>query len=186
MSGNYTRKLYDDCFQKDIERTSKGPGNYWLHPDQTSRKPCNVAPSVMGQKDNMFNPHRSRDIGNNMNIDSHLRRMDLTSSHCSQGRTLAEMNIIANNLKKKLTTVTNDCNRGLESSFSRLENPVINVKSMNTSRFDFPIEDPRGQVFYGMTEEQQGDMRFGVNSRLDARDMDPAEYYKKIDTQENF
>ena len=187
MSGNYSRKLYDDCFQENIIKTSKGPGTYWLHPDQKSNEPCLAPQSVLGQKDNFFNPYRVNDIGHNVNIESHLKRIDLTDSHCSQGRTLAEMNTTGKHLESKLTKKTNkNCNRNLESSFSRLEHPVIDVKSMTTSRFDFPIEDPRGQVFYGMTDEQSGDSRFGINSRLDARDMDPVDYYKKIETRENF
>ena len=142
MSGKYSRKIYDDCFQENIVRATKGPGNYMLHPDQQSNEPCLAPVGVVGMRDNFFNPHRSNDINSNVDIESHLKRIDITDSYCSKGRTLADMNTTANGLKSKLTTKTKNCNRGLESSYSRFENPVINVKSMTTSRFDFPIEDP--------------------------------------------
>jgi len=127
-----------------------------------------------------------RNVGDLVNIESHLRRMDLHDSKCVQGRTLDEMNVVGDNLKKKVKSGKSDCNRLLNSTYSRMEDPAINVKSMTTSRFDFPIEDPRGQVYYGMNEDQQGDMRFGTNSRHESRSMDTDEYLKKLDRKYEF
>ena len=184
MSGIYSRKIYDQCFQNEIQEASVGTGNYMLHPDQNSNEPCLAANNIVGQKDNWFNPYNIHDVGNMVNIESHLKRMDLADSRCSQGRTLAEMNAYGDHLKKKLKPhVKKDCNRQMQSSFTRMEDPAMEVRSMTTSRFDFPIEDPRGNVYYGMTSDQEGDNRFGMNTRLEARDMDPSLYQKKIESK---
>lgn len=184
MSGFYSRKMYDECFQGQIKAASVGTGNYMLHPDQHSNEPCFASNNIVGQKDNWFNPFNIHDVGNMVNIESHLKRIDLADSNCVQGRTLAEMNTYGNHLKNKLKPhEKKQCNRQMESSYSRMDNSALDVKSMTTSRFDFPIEDPRGSVYYGMTSDQEGDNRFGTNTRLEARDMDPSTYQTKIQSK---
>jgi hypothetical protein len=63
-----------------------------------------------------------------------------------------------------------------------MEHSAQDVRSMTVNRFDFPVTDPRKEVYFGFKgTETYGDMRFGMNTRLDARDMDPNEYLAKID-----
>lgn len=46
-----------------------------------------------------------------------------------------------------------------------LEITAIDLQSATVSRFDFPITDPRKQVYYGTQgTDQIGDMRFGACS----------------------
>jgi hypothetical protein len=186
MSGNYSRKMYDDCFQKDIIEESKGPGKYRVNPVPKSNVPCYAPESVVGSKDTMFNPYHKLELGTLVNIESHLKRMDLHDSRCVKGRTLEEMNTFGNHLTDKIRKDKKNCNRKLESTYSRMEDPALEVRSMTTSRFDFPIEDPRGQVYYGMTSEQVGDSRFGIDTRHESRNMDPEEYFKKIEKRNGF
>jgi hypothetical protein len=182
MSGNYSRKLYDDCFQTELVQSSKGEGIYRVHVDQKSNAPSYIPESIVSNRDNMFNPYNGNAVGNLVNIESHLKRMDLADSNCQEGRTLVEMGMYGQYLKSKIPNVKKVGSTKLNTDYSRMNNPAMDVRSMTTSRFDFPIEDPRSSAFFGFAgTEQDGDMRFGVNSRLDARDMDMADYYTKLD-----
>lgn len=186
MSGYYSRKLYDECYQDELKSASIGEGNYMLLPSQHANEPCFIGNNVVAYKDNWFNPYSINDIGNNVNIESHLKCIDLADSKCLQGRTMGEMNAYANHLKSKLKPRSKNCTKKIEPSFTRMDDPVINVRSMTTSRFDFPIINPLSTVYYGMTDEQTGDTRFGTNTRLEARDMDPMVYYEKIKSKNGF
>lgn len=185
MSANYARKLYDDCFQDELVRTSKGPGNYRVNPDQKSNEPSLPIASVFGVKDAVQNPYVRNHIADMINIESHLRRIDDWDSRCVEGRTLEDLNKCGEKLLSKIPK-NKERKTNLEKSYSRMENPAIDVRSMTTSRFDFPIEDPRKQVFHGMTEMQNGDMRFGINSRLHAKDSIPADYYASLGNVDKF
>ena len=151
-----------------------------------SQVPCTIPGSIVGTKDTMFNPYYKSNLGDLVNIESHLKRMDLHDSKCIQGRTLDDMNMVGDHLKNKLKSSDNKCNIMLQSSHSRMENPTLNVKSMTMSRFDFPLEDPRGQVYYGMGGIQSGDMRFGTDSRHESRNMGTALYLEHVNKKFEF
>jgi hypothetical protein len=76
------------------------------------------------------------------------------------------------------------CNKSLESSFSRLNNVVTDIRSKNQTRFDFPIIDPKEFVYMGINmgtgKEQIGSNRFGINSRQEAKYTKPNIYQEKI------
>jgi hypothetical protein len=56
------------------------------------------------------------------------------------------------------------------------------------TRFDYPIRDPRSFVYYGFGapgSDQVGSNRFGINTRLQAKDMTPADYAAKLANTKN-
>jgi len=185
MSSIYTRKNYDQCFQREIVRTSKGPGNYRVNPVQQSSKPSFTVQDTVSYRDNIFNPSNS-DVTNHVNIESHLMRIDNNDSRCVEGRTLEDLNKCGASLVAKIPENRGEGNKNLNSSYSRMERTALDVREMTTSRFDFPIEDPRKSVYYGMTQQQNGDERFGFSSRLMAKDMVAADYYDAIKEPDNF
>lgn len=184
MSSIYTRKNYDDCFQEEIIRTSKGPGNYRVNVVQKSSKPSYPVQDTVSYRDNIYNPNTS--TGDHVNIESHLMRLDDRDSRCVEGRTLEDLNRCGASLVAKIPKNRGDGNKNLNSSYSRMERSALDVREMTTSRFDFPIEDPRKGVYHGMTEHQNGDERFGFNSRLMAKDMLAADYYDAIKKPDKF
>ena len=186
MSSNYSRKIYDDCFQEEIVRTSKGPGNYRVNTVQKSNKPTYPSQDNVSFRDNIYNPSMIKNVQDLINIESHLMRLDNNDNRCLEGRTLEDLNKCGNSLVEKLPKNRGESNRELNSSYSRMERPALDVREMTTSRFDFPIEDPRKSVYTGMTSQQNGDERFGFNSRLMAKDMLAADYYEAIQKQDKF
>lgn len=186
MSSIYSRKMYDACFQKEIENTTKGPGNYVTNKIQKPNKPMYVVQDVMSYKDNVFNPALASNVGNLVNIESHLMRIDNKDSKCVTGRTLEDMNKCGESLVNKIPKNRVESNKMLNSSYSRMERPALDVREMTTSRFDHPIEDPRKSVYHGMTEKQNGDERFGFNSRLMSKDMYAADFYEEIEKSDRF
>jgi hypothetical protein len=185
MSGAYTRKLYDHCDMEEQDRISKGNGNYNLSKDPKLHKARLRPNGIMQSRDSIFNPHRKIHIGAMVDLESHLRNIDDNENNNDRcgDKTIKEKNRIAgkiynDDVKQKF----GKAEQRLAPSYSRMERPAQDVRSMTINRFDFPVTDPRAEIFYGFEGTQQvGDMRFGMDTRLDARDMDPNEYLAKID-----
>lgn len=182
MSGSYNRKLYDHCDLAEQDRISKGNGNYNLNKDSKKHKASLRPIGIMQNKDSIFNPHRMIHVGAMVDLESHLRNLDENDDRCGD-KSIKEKNKRAEKIYgEKQKQTFEKAERGLESSYSRMEHPAQDVRSMTVNRFDFPVTDPRAEIFYGFEgTEQVGDLRFGMNTRLDARDMDPNEYIAKID-----
>ena len=186
MSSNYSRKMYDACFQEEIEKTTKGPGNYKVNPNQKPNKPKFIVQDTVSYKDNIYNPAMKKNVADFVNIESHLMRLDDKSSKCVNGRTLEDLNKCGASLVNKIPKNRAESNKMLNSSYSRMERPALDVREMTTSRFDHPIEDPRKGVYHGMTEKQNGDERFGFNSRLMSKDMYASDFYDAIEKPDTF
>jgi len=183
MSGTYNRKLYDRCDLLEQDRISKSVGNYHLSHDPHPHKACLLPTGIMQTKDNIFNPHRKSHIGTMIDLESHLMNLDESDDRCGD-KTIAQKNKRANAIYgKKSEPNSQMCNNDLRANYSRMENPAQDIRSMTFDRFDFPVTDPQAEVFFGFAGTNTvGDMRFGLDTRLDARDSDPNEYIKKINS----
>lgn len=179
MSGYYSRKLYDHCDLGEQRRISIGEGNYRISTDPLKNKRCAQPMGVGLTRDNIYNPTRQKKVGTMIKLDSHLRNLDEVSSNCDSSMT--EKNKRAEMIYGEHQRLES-CNSMLQSSYSRMENPAIDVRSMCDNRFGFPIQDHRYEIFHGFQGTNQfGDMRFGIDSRADAKDSDPNEYMARID-----
>ena len=179
MSGYYSRKLYDHCDLSERRRISIGEGNYRTSSDPVSNSRCAQPLGVGLARDSIYNPTKSNKIKSMIMLDSHLRNLDEVSSKCNSS--MDEKNRKAKSIYKHDERL-DSCNPLLQSSYSRMEQPAIDVRSMCDNRFGFPIQDHRNEIFYGFKGTNQfGDMRFGIDSRADAKDSDPNEYMARID-----
>ena len=179
MSGYYSRKLYDHCDLGEQHRISVGEGNYRINTDPFSNKRCAQPLGVGLARDNIYNPNRQNSVGSMIKLESHLRNLDEDSSRCSSS--IDTKNKRAKMIYRGEQTLT-PCNTMLQASYSRMESPAIDVRSMCDGRFGFPIQDHRNEIFYGFEGTKQfGDMRFGIDSRADAKDSDPNEYMARVD-----
>jgi hypothetical protein len=130
-----------------------------------------------------YGPNEVANVTTLSDIESHLKNLDLPNSRCVEGRTVTEKNAYANYLSKNLKSSSTMCSRNLEPSNTRLEASVLDVKMAPQTRFDYPIRDPRSFVYFGFSSpgsDQVGSNRFGVNTRLQAKDMTPADYAAKL------
>lgn len=179
----YSRKLYDHCDLVEQDRMSKMPGNYRLSKQPVSQK-RRSAPLTGGlANDSYFNPETKEYVGSFVELDSHLRGIDVIQSRCTKGRTLNDLNARAKTIRDKLPQINGLADSRLMSSYTRMEQPAIDLRSATISRFDFPITDPRKQVYYGTPgTNQMGDLRGGINSRMDVRDsVNMNDYLANID-----
>jgi hypothetical protein len=184
MSGIFSRKMYDDCYQSNRLNQEISPGSYKINVDQVRNNAlCVASNGTTNYRGIWYGPNEIDSISALSDIESHLKNLDLPDSRCLEGRTLEEKNAYANNLSKGLQKQMGMCSRNLEPSNTRLELSVLDVKMLPQTRFDFPIRDPRSFVYYGINmseSEQVGSNRFGVNTRLQAKDMPPSLYYEKL------
>ncbi len=183
MSGIFSRKIYDDCYQSNRLNQGVAPGLYKVDSTQINNASCIAANGMNNLRSVWYGPNEVGNITALSDIESHLKNLDLPDSRCVEGRTVAEKNAYANNLSKSIKSNKTLCSRNLEPSNTRLESSVLDVKMAQQTRFDFPIKDPRSFVFYGMSapgSEQVGSNRFGVNTRLQAKDLTPADYASKL------
>lgn len=180
---SYGRKLYDHCDLIEQDKISKTPGNYRLSSKPVSHNRSSVPLTSGLTRDSIFNPEVRQHVGTYVDLESHLQRIDHVDSKCTKGRTLDDLNQKAKTIRDKLPQVSGLADSRLMSSYSRMENPPQDLRSATISRFDFPIIDPKSQIFYGIPgTDQVGDFRFGVDSRMDARDIiDMGEFLAKID-----
>lgn len=180
MSGISSRKIYDQCYQSNRINQETASGTYKVNTSQINQAACIGANGVNNYRGFWFGLNEINNINVLSDVESHLKNIDIPDSRCLEGRTLIEKNNNALKLVGTFKNVSETCNRQLESSNTRLEVPVTDVKMMTQSRYDFPIIDPRAFVYMGITSEQSGSNRFGINSRLQAKDMSQAAYYSKI------
>ena len=181
MSGIFSRKIYDECYQNNRINQGTAPGSYKVNPAQVQNTLCLVANGINNSHGMWYGPEEKLNINALSDIESHLKNLDLPDSRCLEGKTMVEKNLYVNNLIKNMKSNKIMCSKSLEQGNSRLELNKLDVKMMNQSRFDFPIQDPRSNVYYGFGGLEQVDSnRFGVNTRLQAKDMKPEDYQNKI------
>jgi hypothetical protein len=181
MSGIFSRKIYDDCYQPNLINKATAPGLYKVDLNQIQNSSCIASNGMSNLRGMWYGPNESTYVTSLSDIESHLKNLDLPDSRCIEGRTVSEKNAFANYLSKEIRTSNAMCSRNLEPTNTRLEASVLDAKMAPQTRFDFPIRDPRSSVFFGVPgSEQVGSNRYGINTRMQAKDMTPAEYYAKL------
>jgi hypothetical protein len=183
MSGIYSRKLYDGCYEADKYHEETSSGSHRVNPIQLSQSSCIGLNTTTNYKGSWYSPNEVNNINVLADVESHLRNLDMPDSRCIDDRTLDKRNQNAKKIIGNFMYLENTCNRNLESRNSRLETSNLDVKMSTQTRFDFPIIDPRAQVYNGIIKEQSGSNRFGVNTRLQAKDMTPLDFLNKTKTQ---
>jgi hypothetical protein len=179
MAGYYSKKKYDCCDQRNIIDIETGPGTYKTLPIQTKHEFCNLyntAPNVS----NIWQANTPSNLNYIVDIESHLKNLDIPDSKCLERRTLIDKGKHANELLNKINVNQEMCNRVLEPNYSRYDIPTYIYKEKPQTRIEFPIIDPRVYVYNGITNEQNGNNRFGVNTRLQVKDMSGEDFNNKI------
>jgi len=187
MSGIFSRKIYDDCYQSNRLNQGTGPGTYKVNVNQIQNEKCIVENGMSNLRSFWYSPNDIDNISSLADIESHLKNLDLPDSRCLEGRTMMEKNVYANYLSKNIKPLKTACSKSLELENTRLDKSVSEVKMLTQTRFDFPIRDPRSNVYYGfsMDSDQIGSNRYGVNSRQQAKQMSPIDYSNKINNSIN-
>jgi len=172
MSGYYTKKRYDDCYNKEFITQQVKPGNYSLFQGFSENNyKCSVLNGPRANKNRATGELGNSDISFRTDIESQLYNLDVPDSRCITLKTMEEKNKRLKNIVDQKTINYCYCNNNQDTIYSRLDIPVNNFKSVYINRYDFPIVNPKEFVYYGVPNTDQiNNERFGINTQLRAKD----------------
>lgn len=178
MTGIYTRKIYDECYDYDNVYSLTYEGNYKTNPIQHNMPLCGPNNTSIVGRDYWFNPRNGVNPGNFADLESHLKNID-SYEYCdnTDPREIRKKSIYLTN---KVKTDKISCNDKLDTGFERLTESKLDFKGSTYNGFGFPLETNETSVFFGFGEDTFGDNRFGVSSRIISKDTKPADQYKNL------
>lgn len=171
MSGYNSRKIYDACYESEFINQQVKPAKYNTFSGYGENDvQCT---SLNGPRAN-----QQRNTGElglttreyRTDIESQLKNLDIPDSRCITINTMKEKN---KRLKKYINKNIkySNCNNKQNYNYTRLNNPVHELRSVEINRFEFPIIDPIEFTYYGTVgSDQIGNERFGINTQLRAKD----------------
>ena len=172
MSGQYTKKIYDNCYSLEFIDQQVNPCKYNTYePYGNNKDKCNALNGPRANKTRSTGELGDSTFAHRTDIESQLFNLDVPDSRCITLQTMREKNErlakIANSKKVKYS----ECDKKNDYTYSRLDIPVNNFRSIYINRYDFPIIDPKEFTYYGISNTDQiGNERFGINTQLRAKD----------------
>lgn len=170
MSGFFSRLNYDDSYYPILKNTTEGPSKQIINSEKIENPYCINSNIPMVSKAAFISKLDYQNIENLIDLESHLKNLDLPLSHDINGRTIQERNEISNKINNNI--IKENCtNVDFLDINTRLENPPIFIREATISRFDYPII-PHTNYFYNGYDNtlQTGNSRSGINTRLIAKD----------------
>ncbi len=172
MSGQYTRKIYDDCYTLEFINQQVNPCKYSTYePYANNEVKCHALNGPRANRVRSTGELGAPHIGYRTDIESQLHNLDVPDSRCITLQTMREKNERLAKLVKTNKVKYSECSKKNDTIYSRLDMPVSDLRSVYINRYDFPIIDPREFTYYGIPKtEQMGNERFGINTQLRAKD----------------
>lgn len=171
MSGYFGRKLYDDCYQNEFINQQVNPCKYKtdaLFGESVNK--CHVLNGPRANRNRSTGELGSNSIETRISIESMLHNLDIPDSKCMKPNTIRDKNERLAKIAQNLTTTTTDCNDKQNHSYTRLNSNANDLRSVYINRYGFPIIDPTEFVYHGHAQYgQDGNNRFGTNTRLEAK-----------------
>lgn len=170
MSGIYSRKNYDDCYYPMLKKMTEGSIDNKINKEKIHNNYCINNNLPMNSRAAYMSNLDYKNIHNLVDLDSHLKNLDLPLSQQIDGRTISERNVVLNNISDKI--IKEFCgDEEFTDINTRLDDPPIFIREATITRFEYPII-PHTSYFYNGYENslQIGDNRRGINTRLMAKD----------------
>jgi hypothetical protein len=170
MSGIYSRQNYDDCYYPMLKQMSEGGVNHKISSERIHNNYCINNNLPMNSRAAFMSNLDYKNINSLVDLESHLKNLDLPLSQQIDGRTIPERNVLLNKISEKI--IKQDCtDQEFTDINTRLDSPPIFIREATITRFDYPIV-PHTSYFYDGYENslQKGNNRSGVNTRLMAKD----------------
>ena len=170
MSGIYSRQNYDDCYYPILKKMTEGSIDHNINDDKIYNNFCINHNVPTNSKTAFMSSLDYKNMENLIDLESHLKNLDLPLSHQIDGRTILERNEISKKFSDKL--IKKDCcNEEFADLNTRLEDPPIFIRESTITRFDYPIVPHTSYLYNGFENTlQTGNSRSGVNTRLMAKD----------------
>ena len=130
MSGIFSRKIYDHCYQDNRLNQGTGAGSYKVNPTQTQNTLCLAANGMNNYHGMWYGPEEQLNIDALSDIESHLKNLDLPDSRCLEGKTMIDKNNYAKILSRNMKSTKVMCSRSNEPSNTRLDSNKLDVKMM--------------------------------------------------------
>jgi hypothetical protein len=170
MSGIYSRKNYDDCYYPILQKMTEGGVTHQIDDKKIHNNYCINNNVPMNSKAAFMSNLDYKNIHNLVDLESHLKNLDLPLSQQIEGRTIDERNVLSNAISGKIIKENCKDDEFLDIS-TRLENPPIFIRESTMTRFDYPIISHTNYLYDGYENTlQKGNNRNGVNTRLMAKD----------------
>jgi hypothetical protein len=172
MVSHFSRKIYDNCYNVEFIDQQVNPCKYKVfEPYAENREKCHALNGPRANKARSTGELGNSNMGFRTDLESQLFNLDIPDSRCIKPHTIIEKNERLAKIAKSQQINYKDCNNNQDTSYSRLNIPVNEFRSIYINRFDFPIIDPKEFVYYGMENtEQINNQRWGVNTQLQAKD----------------
>lgn len=172
MSGLFTHEIYDSCYNNELTNQQINPGLFQLDKQRTISN--NNCMTYNGPRGNSYRENADlnlTDFNYKSEIENNLLNIDLPNSKCIKNNTVNDKNNRLLNITNKQQLKNNQCSDFLDYKYSRLDNLALDLKTAHINRYDFPIIDPRENVYYGIgNTNQQKNAREGINTRLMLKD----------------
>ena len=172
MSGHYSRKIYDNCYSLEFIDQQVNPCKYRTYePYAENNEKCHALNGPRANKQRATGELGDPNIGFRTEIESQLYNLDVPDSRCITLQTMKEKNERLANVAKSQKVNYSDCTSKQDFTYSRLNLPVNDLRSVYINRYGYPIIDPKEYVYYGTANtEQVNNQRWGVNTQLAAKD----------------
>ena len=177
MSGHFSRKIYDYCYTDEFIAQQVNPCKYrTLSGFGENNTKCQ---SYNGPRANQARStgelgdfgETSSGFAYRADIESQLMNLDVPDSRCITLQTVQEKDARLAKLAKSKKIDYSSCNKKQDFTYTRLDIPVSNLRSVYINRYEFPIIDPKEFVYYGSAgTKQTGNQRWGVDTQLEAKD----------------
>lgn len=172
MAGIFSRVRYDEGDVENLKYISEGEGRYRTLYDQINNsKSCVAGVNSSNTRSGLFGKVEYNEIGNIVDLESHLKTLDMPISDVLPGNVPEDRAKKAKEILSKLNNTVSDCNSILDPQFSRLEIPANLYRDIPFNRFEFPLVPPETSVYEGIQGTPQiGNNRQGINTKLMAKD----------------
>lgn len=170
MSGIYSRQNYDYCYYPILKKMTEESINHNINDDKIYSNFCINHNVPTNSKTAFMSSLDYKNIENLIDLESHLKNLDIPLSQQIEGRTILERNKISKQISDKI--IKKDCSdEEFTDLNTRLENPPIFIRESTFTRFDYPIVPHTSYLYDGFENTlQTGNSRSGVNTRLMAKD----------------
>lgn len=169
MASYFSRQRYDQCYNTEFINQQVNPGKYNVNPEVAENNSiCHSLNGPRANRNNVTGELGKNDLVYRTDIESMLYNLDVPVSRCMDKQTLVEKNERLKKISKE--NKSEDCKNNA-FSYTRLNEPALFVRDAEYKRYGHPIIDPINWVFNGINgTEQAGNERFGVNTKLKAKD----------------
>ncbi len=172
MASHFSRKIYDNCYNLEFIDQQVNPCKYRTYePYAENKAKCHALNGPRSNKPRSTGELGNTNVAYRTDIESQLFNLDVPDSRCITMKTMKEKNERLAKIANKSKITYPECEKKQDFEYTRLNQPVGDLRSVYINRFGYPIIDPKEFIYWGSANtEQMGNQSWGVNTQLAAKD----------------